>query len=96
MKMRAWHWNRYGGKSGNAGVALYAMRPGAIALRFKDDQSRIYVYDHTKPGATHVTQMQHLAPTGRGLTSYVNRHVRGNYSATYVIANKKPGSRRAS
>ena len=48
--------------------------------------------------------MKELAQAGRGLTTYVNRHVRDNYAAKLPVRSvtrlalrpKKPGLRRAS
>jgi hypothetical protein len=69
----------YAGKSGNAGVEAYEIRADAIVLRFKDGAT--YLYDETRPGRRHVEAMKRLARVGRGLTTYVNRHVRENYAA---------------
>jgi len=70
---------RYRNLNGDAGVVAYEIRPGAIVLRFRD--GRTYLYDQTAPGGDHVAAMQQRAQAGRGLTTYVNQHVRENYAA---------------
>ena len=66
-------------RSGTSGIAAYEIRDEAIVLRFK--QGGTYLYDWSKPGWRHVEAMKLRAKAGRGLTSYVNRHVRENYAA---------------
>jgi hypothetical protein len=68
---------RYESRSGNAGVIAYDLLPDAIILQFQDDTK--YLYTHKKPGKEHVAQMKLLAAEGKGLTTYVNQHVRENY-----------------
>jgi hypothetical protein len=70
---------RYLDRSGQSGIAAYEIREQAIVLRFKDGGT--YLYDWTKPGWNHVEAMKLRARQGRGLTGYVNRHVRDNYAA---------------
>ncbi|HVY98398.1 MAG TPA: hypothetical protein VHA35_02775 [Dongiaceae bacterium] len=70
---------RYRDLGGNAGIAAYEIQEEAIVIRFKDGGT--YLYDGRKPGRHHVEAMKRLARAGRGLTAYVNRHVRGNYAA---------------
>jgi hypothetical protein len=69
-------------KSGNpnAGVLNYEVAGRAIILEFGDHRFR-YVYDEVSPGAAHVRAMIRLAKLGKGLTTYVNQHVRENYAA---------------
>ncbi len=64
----------------NAGVLNYEIAEEAIILEFADRKFR-YVYNAARPGATHVKAMQRLALAGKGLTTYVNQHVRENYAA---------------
>jgi len=64
--------------SGNAGVSAYEILEKAIILRFADEGS--YLYDYEKPGKRHVEKMKLLAKAGKGLTTYVNQHIRKNYS----------------
>ena len=66
-------------RNGTSGIAAYEIREEAIVLRFKEGGT--YLYDWQKPGWHHVEAMKLRAREGRGLTSYVNRHVRENYAA---------------
>ena len=68
----------YGDPSRASGVTGYKIGPDFIALRFTDDV--VYVYDYGRPGWNHVERMKMLARSGRGLTTYVNQHVRDSYA----------------
>jgi hypothetical protein len=69
-------------KSGNpnAGVLNNEVAERAIVLEFGDHRFRC-VYDEVSPGAAHVRAMIRLTKQGKGLTTYVNQHVRENYAA---------------
>lgn len=62
-----------------AGVSAYALLPEAIIVRFHG--GAIYRYGPHHPGADHVEAMKRLACAGRGLSSYISRHVREDYEA---------------
>jgi hypothetical protein len=64
----------------NAGVLNYEVAGRAIILEFADHRFR-YVYNELAPGAAHVAAMIRLARRGKGLTTYVNQHVREHYAA---------------
>ena len=68
---------RYAAMSGNTGVAGFEILGDAIILEFQD--GRQYLYSNKKPGRKHVEQMKQLARAGKGLTTYVNQHVREKY-----------------
>jgi hypothetical protein len=68
---------RYG-SGRDTGVVAFEAGPDFIRLEFTD--GRVYTYDATAPGADHVEEMKALALRGRGLTTYINQHVRGNYA----------------
>ena len=70
---------RYANLSADSGVEAYECGPGWITVRFRGRPER-YVYDGTKPGADHVARMQELARAGRGLSTYISRHVQKAYS----------------
>jgi hypothetical protein len=59
------------------GVTGYELTDNGIILRFKDGE--LYLYDDVKPGKQNVEQMKRLGERGKGLTTYVNQHVRDNY-----------------
>jgi hypothetical protein len=70
---------RYKNKSGRGGVREYEPGRKYIRLRFANEQTW-YEYNEMKPGRRHVEAMKRFAEAGEGLTTYVNRHVRGNYA----------------
>jgi hypothetical protein len=70
---------RYGNLSGNSGVIAYEIAPRSITLKFGDGDT--YLYSYERPGREHVETMKALATSGRGLSTYVVRHVKNNYKA---------------
>ncbi len=69
----------YANLSGDSGVRAYRIRAASIEVQFVD--GRVYVYDAARPGPRHVNAMKTLARTGRGLSTYISRHIRENYAA---------------
>jgi hypothetical protein len=69
---------RYQNLDGDSGVLAYETGADYIKLRFRNGAS--YVYDYVTPGAEHVERMRELARAGRGLSTYVSRHVGGAYA----------------
>lgn len=68
----------YKNLSGNSGVAGYETRGSSITVRFLDGAS--YLYDASRPGTQHVAAMVRFAELGRGLATYIARHVKKNYA----------------
>ena len=68
----------YKNLSRNSGIRGYEIRGDSLVLYFKEGGG--YVYDRHKPGAKHVAEMKRLALAGRGLATYLNKHVRENYA----------------
>jgi hypothetical protein len=69
---------RYLNLSGDSGVAAYALRADAIEVKFRGSD-RVYVYSNASAGATHVARMKRLAEAGKGLSTYISRHVHDRY-----------------
>jgi hypothetical protein len=69
---------RYKDLSGNSGVLAYEPRHRFIRIWFVGGDG--YEYDETKPGKRDVDAMKRLAQAGRGLATYINRHVRNNFA----------------
>lgn len=67
----------YHNKSGQAGVKAYEIGSDFIKVQFQDHS--IYLYSYRIPGQEHVERMKDLAVQGRGLTTYINQHVRELY-----------------
>jgi len=69
---------RYGNRSGDSGISAYEILDDAILIRFRD--GGLYRYDALNPGPWALSEMKRLAQTGRGLTTFINRHVREDYA----------------
>lgn len=63
-------------------MAAFQIGPRSITVRFGGGST--YRYTYAKPGVRHVEAMKELASEGKGLTTYINRHVRGDYAARLV------------
>jgi len=68
---------KYKNKNGHAGILRYKNGKDYIQIEFADVQT--YVYNYERPGSEHVEQMKKLAPTGLGLTTYINKFVKREY-----------------
>ena len=69
---------RYANRSGGSGVVAYQFTADAIRVRFANSNC-IYEYSHASAGAAHVDTMKRLAEEGRGLNTYISRHVSDRY-----------------
>jgi hypothetical protein len=69
---------RYKNLGGNSGVSAYEVAQGSITVQFKDGS--VYTYTSQSAGTANLTEMQHLAATGNGLNSFINRVVRKGYA----------------
>jgi hypothetical protein len=76
-RMPSFH--RYRNLSGHSRVVAYAMLPDALAVQFLDGM--VYLYSHDCPGRRHVGRMKVLARDGRGLSTYISRHIGNRFSA---------------
>lgn len=63
---------------GDSGVTRYAIGADYVAVQFRDPA--VYIYDENRPGRMHVENMKTLALAGRGLGTYISRHVRKSYA----------------
>ncbi len=69
---------RYGNRHGRSGVRVYETGPDWIEVQFTGDDRR-YRYSHRSAGRPLVEQMKRLADAGRGLSTFISRHVRDKY-----------------
>ena len=69
---------RYANKSGHSGVLAYELGDEAITVKFSGGDR--YEYTAGSAGATHLARMRALAQEGRGLSTYISRHVRDRYA----------------
>lgn len=63
---------RYANRSGESGVIAYEDRPGAIVVQFQGGER--YEYTNRSAGASIVADMQRLARSGQGLSTFIARH----------------------
>ncbi|MCW3464831.1 hypothetical protein [Chitinophaga nivalis] len=69
----------YQNLDGASAVTSFLIGPDSITVEFNGDAA--YLYDYDQPGSGAVEQMKTLALSGRGLNSYINKHVGKNYAA---------------
>jgi hypothetical protein len=69
---------RYRNLNEHSGVVAYDEGDYGIVLQFVDGST--YLYTQASAGRERIAMMKTLAKAGRGLTSYVNRHVSGDYA----------------
>ncbi len=69
---------RYGNLSKNSGVLGCEIGEDFIKVLFADG---LYLYNYAVTGKSDVDTMKTLAASGRGLSSYISRHVGNRYAA---------------
>lgn len=70
---------RYWNASGRSGVVAYEIAPDSIKVEFSD--GGVYLYSYASAGRRNIERMKILAATGRGLSTFIVRHVREAYEA---------------
>lgn len=70
---------RYRNLSGNSGVLAYKIGEDYIIVEFQEGGT--YLYNYKRPGKNKVERMKELAIAGRGLSTYISRHVKDNYAS---------------
>lgn len=68
----------YNNRSGESGVVAYEIEKDTITIQFIDGDR--YLYTKRSAGADNIAKMQELAREGRGLSTYLNQHVRSRYA----------------
>lgn len=71
--------HRYANHGGHSVVAAYAVTGDGILVQFRD--GHVVLYNHDCPGRRHVSRMKVLAREGRGLGTYITRHVGNRFAA---------------
>jgi hypothetical protein len=91
---------RYGSLDGDSGVIAYQIGDDWIKLEFP---GKLYLYNHSSAGIDKIEPMKDRARAGRGLASYVSRHVREGYAfrlpwppVSAIRLAKRPASHAAS
>ena len=64
--------------NGDSGVHSFEIGDTYIIVKFHG-AARLYRYSYLRAGSLHVEQLKELALNGRGLNSYINRHVKKLY-----------------
>lgn len=70
---------RYRDLSGNSGVVAYHLGHDSILVQFKNGSRYLYTYASTGP--SDVDHMKRLAEKGKGLATFISRHVGKRYAA---------------
>ncbi|MBN7136979.1 hypothetical protein A7A76_19755 [Lysobacter enzymogenes] len=68
----------YRNLSGRSGVRAYRAELDAISVEFVDGS--VYRYTRASAGAAALARMLELARAGRGLSTYISRHVGEGYA----------------
>ena len=78
---------RYSNRSKQSGVTGYTLGKDFIIIRFADGE--VYTYTYKMPGRRHVENMKKLARAGKGLATYINKYVRGNFAGKGKFSNEE-------
>jgi hypothetical protein len=69
---------RYKNIQGNSGIASYSIGRDSIIVAFLGGHT--YKYTNGVTGKEHIKNMQQLAREGKGLATYISRHVKNRYA----------------
>ena len=69
----------YKNLSGNSGVAAYEIGEDFIKVKFRDGD--VYLYNYSVTGMDNVERMKKLAAEGKGLSTFISRHVKDDYAS---------------
>jgi hypothetical protein len=69
---------KYRNIGGNSGVSHYEIGTDYINVIFSKTGS-MYTYSYQRAGNYHVENMKQLAQGGKGLNTYINKHVKNLY-----------------
>ena len=69
---------RYRNLNGDSGVLAYQIGGSAIAVKFRNGD--VYDYTYASAGRANIEQMKRLARAGRGLSTFISRHVHDRYA----------------
>ncbi|MDR1199733.1 MAG: hypothetical protein LBK94_12115 [Prevotellaceae bacterium] len=69
---------RYSNIGGDSGVSAYEIGHDYLKVKFSGT-GKTYTYSYRRAGSHHVENMKNLARNGKGLNSYINRHVKYLY-----------------
>lgn len=73
----------YKNSNRDTGVIAYETGNNGISVQFKDGS--VYLYTIKSAGLASVNKMKSLAKKGKGLTTYINQHVKDRYEKKISI-----------
>ena len=69
---------KYKNLSGNSGVAAYEVAKDSVTIGFTT--SAVYIYSNQSAGSGNIRQMKSLALAGKGLSTFIDKHVKERFS----------------
>lgn len=69
---------KYRNLARDSGIAAYKIETDSITVEFNDGAA--YLYNYASAGRDHIETMKALATAGRGLCTYISKHVRKRYA----------------
>lgn len=70
---------QYKNRSRDSGVEAYETGKDFIKIRFRG--GAMYLYSWKSAGKNNIEKMKQLAQAGKGLSTYISNHVKGDYAA---------------
>jgi hypothetical protein len=65
--------------SGSSGIVAYEIGSNSMKIRFINGE--VYLYDEQNTGRANIEEMKKLAKVGRGLSTFIAKHVHDKYAA---------------
>ena len=65
-------------QNGESGVQFYDCGDDFIRIQFAD--GTVYLYTYGSAGSSNIEEMKRLAQIGKGLNTFINKNVRGNFA----------------
>lgn len=70
---------QYGDHPRKSGVLAYEIGPDSIDVEFSSGW--IYHFSYVNPGQLRVDRMKELAQSGRGLSTFISKHVKNRFES---------------
>ena len=68
---------KYATRTGDSGITAFETGADYIIVQFIGGDK--YRYTYRSAGKRHIEKMKQLATDGKGLSTYISQHIRGNY-----------------
>lgn len=68
----------YKNLKGDSGISRYQIGDDFIIIEF--GAGHLYLYNYTSTGKAKIERMKVLAKKGKGLSTYISRHVKDHYA----------------